>query len=46
MGLFDQISGREKQRTMYDDFPEVATPIVVNGNRLLHEATRALASRR
>ena len=44
MGLFDQISGREKQRTMYDDFLEVATPIVVNGNRLLHEATRALAS--
>ena len=33
MGLFDQIFRRGKQRTMYDDFLEVATPIVVNGYR-------------
>ena len=33
MGLLDKVFGHRKQRTMYDDFLEAATPIVVNGYR-------------
>ena len=33
MGLLDKVFGHRKQRTMYDDFLEAATPIVVTGYR-------------
>jgi hypothetical protein len=33
MGLLDKLFGHRKQRTMYDDFLEAATPIVVSGYR-------------
>src|SRR4029077_364023 len=45
MGLFDQLFGRRKQRTMDDVFLEVATPIVVNGYRALPRDAAARPAR-